>query len=81
MTAARPDIAMARSVELGRRLTPSWQDERELLADLSKPNLQWFLVMQSGLAERRRIGGMRPGVTVRWQLRLSLDGPPKDAPP
>lgn len=70
LTPARTiDLAMARSTTLGGLLTPTWQDEAVLMAGLSKPNLQYWLVTKSGLAERRRIGGLG-GVPLRWQLRL-----------
>lgn len=67
----RPDLAMARAVTLGQRLTPLWQDEAELLLGLSKPNYQFHIVTKSGLAERRRIGGMSRRMPARWQLRLA----------
>jgi hypothetical protein len=63
------DLAMARSTTLGGLLSPQWQDEAVLMDGLSKPNLQYWLVTNSGLAERRRIGGLG-GVPLRWQLRL-----------
>lgn len=63
------DLAMARSTTLGALLTPAWQDEAVLLDGLSKPNLQFWLMTNAGLAERRRIGGVG-GVPLRWQLRL-----------
>jgi hypothetical protein len=65
-----PDIGTARAMGLGQRLSPEWQDEDVLLRGLSAPNIQHFAVTRSGLAERRRIGGTRAGVPVRWQLRL-----------
>jgi hypothetical protein len=64
-----PDVAMARATTLAGRLTPGWQDEAAMLDGLSKPNLQYWLVTKSGLAERRRVGGIG-GVRLRWQLRL-----------
>jgi hypothetical protein len=65
------DRAMARATTLAGRLTPGWQDEAVMLDGLSKPNLQYWLVTKSGLAERRRIGGLS-GVPLRWQLRLKV---------
>ena len=66
---ARPfDVAQARGCALAQRLTPEWQDERVLLNGLKSPEIQFFLVRSTGLAERRRIGGI--GQPVRWQLRL-----------
>lgn len=69
-----PDRSTARALTLGRRLTPEWQDEAQLLRGVPQPELQFFAVTRSGLAERRRIGGTRSGVPVRWQLRLGLGG-------
>lgn len=78
--AAIPDIATARALALGRRLTPQWQDEVELLRGVPQPELQFFAVTKSGLAQRRRIGGNRAGVPVRWQLRLGLGGDGEASP-
>jgi hypothetical protein len=63
------DITMARGCVLARRLTPVWQDEVDLLIGLRVPHMQMFLVTTSGLAERRRIGGLNSPVS--WQLRLA----------
>ena len=77
---AIPDRSTARALKLGRRLTPEWQDEAELLRGVPQPELQFFAVTKSGLAQRRRIGGTRAGVPVRWQLRLGLGGDGEASP-
>ena len=74
-----PDISLARSVALGLRLSPEWQDEESLLKGLAVPEHQLWLVRTSGLAQRRRLGGTRRGVPIRWQLRLAGGEAPSPA--
>ena len=62
------DRSNARGCALAQRLTPEWQDERGLLDGLKSAEIQFFLVTRTGIAERRRLGGIR--CPVRWQLRL-----------